>query len=160
MALKSKQVEALDQEPRQVLQTGVLGGRVRIAQFEVDLEGEADGTPIEILDLPVNAVLVRVNLFQDASGDTTTYNVGDSNDPDGIIDGQTIDQSLRVSIDRQTNSGDNGMKGDDFLKQLWEVLGYSSRVAAGRSVRLTLTPDGSAANDGTKVFGNVMYVVD
>lgn len=157
MATKSVQVNNLDQEPRNVLQTGVQGGRVRVAQFELNLEGEASGTVFTLADLPVNATVLEINLFQTASS-TTTFDIGDSNDQDRIIDGQAINQELVVKAGRNNTTGTNGLAAEDFLKQLWEVLGYASRVAAGRSIRLSAKAN---AQVGTgKIFGAIYYVVD
>lgn len=156
--VKSTQVQALDKEPQQVLQTGILGGRARVAQFVVDLTDATQNDNIYLIDLPVNAVLLEMFLFQDAA-DTTNFDIGDSNSADAILDGQAINQDKAVRAGRNNTTGTNGLSAPDFHKQLWEVLGYSSRVAAGRSIRLTATAPSSNPGDN-KLYGYITYVVD
>ena len=155
--VKSTQVAALDAEPTQVLQTGVLGGRQRIAQFEVDLTAAGSGDSVYLIDLPVNATVRTIDIFQDGA-DTATFDIGDSNDQDGVIDGQAINQTLSVKAGGNNSTGTNGMSPADFQKQLWEILGYASRVAAGRRIRLTAVP--GSAPGGNRLFGSITYVVD
>lgn len=158
MATKSIQAQALANEPQKLVAIYNLGGRKRIAQFTLNLEGESDGTNLEVTHLPPAAVITRIELYQDGS-DAQAYNLGDANDEDGLIDGQAIDQTLTVSMANQ-NGGTNGMGPADFQKQLWEVLGYSSRVQSGGNIRLWLTPSGGAAADGNTVYGSIEYIVD
>jgi len=158
MATTSKQIDTLDAEPTQVVEPGVLGGRVRTAFFELDLGGEGSNTVFDLIDLPPNAVLKRIELRQTTSS-STNLDIGDSNDADAIIDGQAVDQNLTVSMANVGNTGTNGMDPADFGKQLWEVLGYSSRIAAGSKIRLQAT-NPSAAVSSAKLFGVIEYVLD
>jgi hypothetical protein len=155
--VKSDQVTTLDAEPTQVLQTGILTGRLRVAQFKVDLTDVGASDTAFLIDLPVNATLLELNLFQDGA-DSTAFDIGDSNDADGIVDGQAVNQEYSLKAGTSNTTGTNGMTSDDFQKQLWEVLGYSSRVAAGRAIRLQAT-FGSEPADNT-VYGYVVYAVD
>ena len=155
--VKSNQVQALDKEPQDHLSTGILTGRERVAQFKVDLSNANSGDNVYLIDLPVNAYILELNLFQDAS-DTTSFDVGDANQADGILDGQAINQTVTVRAANSNTTGTNGMGPDDFQKRLWEVLGYSSQVAAGSAIRLTAVPQSSPGSNN--LFGYIRYVVD
>lgn len=157
MATKSIQAQALAKEPQELVPIYKLGGRRRVAQFELNLEGESADTALEVTHLPPAAVITRVELYQD-SASTTTYNLGDANDEDGIINAKAVNQSFTLSMANQ-NGGTNGMGPADFQKQLWEVLGYSSRVQSSGNIRLRLTPKSAAAGTG-KIFGAIEYIVD
>lgn len=153
----SPQVQALDKEPQEVLATGILGGRIRVAQFNVDLTDVGSSDYANLIDLPASAYLLEVNLHQDAS-DGTLFDLGDDNKVDGIIDGQAIDQTLTIRAAQNNSTGTNGMGPEDFHKQLWEVLGYTSRVAPKRNIRLRLTPNSEPAD--FNIFGSIFYVTD
>lgn len=155
--VKSTQVQTLDAEPTEVLKTGVLGGRERVAQFTLDLTSIGSSDVGYLTDLPTNATLLELNLFQDGS-DATVFDIGDSNDADAIVDGQAVNQEYSIKAGADNTTGSNGMGPSDFQKQLWEVLGYSSRVAAGRSIRLVLTPGSEPADN--LLYGYIRYVVD
>jgi len=158
MATSSVQAQELDNTPSPgVLQTGILGGRVRVAQVELNLEGESSGTTFELTDLPSNAVIQRIEAHQDASS-TTNFDIGDVNKNDGIIDGQSVDQTLTLSMANQ-NGGTNGMGPADFQKQLWEVLGYSDRIVSGGNIRLQARNPSSSVGSG-KLYFTIHYVVD
>ena len=156
MATESKQVTALDAEPEQKLSTVERGGRKRIAQFELNLEGEASGTVFALIDLPPNASITRAELHQDTSS-TTTFDIGDGNKQDGLIDGLAVNQNLTLSMSNQ-NGGSNGMGPADFSSKLWEVLGYSSAVKAGSKIRVTAKANAGVSSG--KLFGSIEYVVD
>ncbi len=155
--VKSAQVQTLDAEPTEVLEPGVLAGRVRIAKFSVDLTDVTGSDVAYCIDLPPNAVLHEVRLFQDGS-DSTSFDFGDSNSADGILDGQAINQEVSIQAANNNTTGTNGFSPEDWFKPLWEALGYSSRIAAGSRIRLKLTP-GSEPADNT-IFGTITYVVD
>jgi len=155
--VKSAQVTALDAEPTEVLEPGTLGGRVRIAKFSVDLTDVGSGDVAYCIDLPPNAVLHELRLFQDGS-DSTTFDFGNTTQPDGILDGQAINQELSIQAANNNSTGTNGFSPEDWFKPLWEAMGYSSRVAAGSRIRLKLTPGSEPANN--TVFGTITYVVD
>lgn len=157
MATKSIQAEALDREPTDVLQTGILGGRLRTAQFELNLEGEAAGTVFDLTELPSNAVIQRIELRQNTSS-TTQFDIGDKSGNDRVVDGQAINQNLTLSV-TSPNGGTNGMDLADFQKQLWEVLGYNDRIEPGGNIRLQARNPSAAVSSG-KLFGSIFYVVD
>lgn len=156
MATESTQITALKAEPEQKLSTFERGGRRRVAQFVLNLEGEGANTIFELIDLPPNAAITNIELYQDTSS-TTTFDVGDSNKQDGLIDGQAVNQALTVSLANQ-NGGTNGLGPGDFTKKLWSVLGYASTVAAGSKIRVTAKAN-SAVSSG-KLYGNIEYVTD
>lgn len=155
--VKSPQVQALDQEPQDVLSTGILGGRIRVAQFNIDLTPVAATDFVSLIELPSSAYLLELNFHQDAS-DGTLFDIGDENAVDAIVDGQAIDQTLTVRAAQNNTTGTNGMGPADFQKQLWEILGYSSRVVPKRNIRLRLTPQSEPAD--FNLFGSIFFVTD
>lgn len=155
--VKSDQLKTIDAEKQDYLEPGVQGGRQRVAQFSVDLTDVGSNENAFLIDLPPNAILEEVNLFQDAS-DTTDFNIGDANSLAAIVDGLPINQEIFIRAGESETSGTNGLSQDDFLKPLWEVLGYSSREAAGRAIRLIATPVGTPGDN--MLYGFIRYTID
>jgi len=162
MALKSEQAADLDAEPQKVLQTGVLGGRERTASFVLNTAGEGDESVFDLIDLPVKAVVKDIKLKFADWGTGRTLDIGATIDADRIVDGLDVASAgtTKVSL-ADENGGTNGLSGEDYLTQLWDVLGYASRVAAGRAIRVRATLGGGAApNTDGALIGQITYVVD
>lgn len=157
MATESKQLQKVNGTPAEALPATTLHGRKRVAQFELNLEGETSGTVFDLIPLPNNAVITRIELHQNTSS-TTVFDIGDSNTNDAILDGQAVNQNVTIS---PTNlpAGTNSMTIEDFQKELWEILGYASRSEADGDVTLQARNPSTSVSSG-KLFGLIEYVVD
>lgn len=155
--VKSPQIQALDQEPAEELRTGILGGRLRIAKFRLDFTDWTIGDKAFLVDLPATAIVNEIRLVSDDTTDTQTVNVGDVNFPDGLLETVFINPDTVLKAGQGAFISGNGLRNADFLKPLWEALGYSSRAAARGRIRLILTSSG--AQQGI-LFGSIGYVTD
>ena len=79
--------KAADPSPSNILDPGLLGGKVRVMQDTYEAAALANGSDISIgKALPVGAIIVGVKISTDALGGGVTVEVGDAGDSARYVD--------------------------------------------------------------------------
>lgn len=138
------------------------GGRLRNSVAKISVVAAWDATTeVGIVSLPRACRLVRLGVYHGAISTGTDFDVGDSNDPDGIIDGYDASSAGQVENLLLANGGSNGYSGiADAEKPLWEVLGYSTEEDAPGMIDLVLSSNTDVDDASDVIIFSIDWVLD
>lgn len=133
------------------------GGRVHswTEKFTIAIGDEATST-YTIARLPREAVILPTTSFEPDAAITGDIDMGDSGNPDGLMDGMDPSADTQLFFNDWT-AGLNSNGG----KALWDLLGYASREAAPAQIDIYVTLNTSTQATAAAVcLVNFQYTVD
>jgi hypothetical protein len=152
--------KVLGSDPQDLAGAEYAGGRIysSLDIVTVAVNDEANSRYF-VARLPKSAILLPATLYRVTAEVTGTFDVGDVNDIDGLIDGSagaantTSMLGNRVATTWVPNVGDWG-------KPLWQHLSYTSAAAAPSQIDIYLTLLGSTQATNPAVIGfNFVYAL-
>lgn len=129
--------------PQDLASNAYSGGRIQssLERVTIVVTDEATST-YSVGRLPKDAVLLPTTAIRVAAAVTGTIDMGDANDPDGLIDGYAGTANTTVPLGTPAATSWVPTVAD-IGKPLWELLGYATRDAAPADIDIYITLVGS-----------------
>lgn len=134
--------------PQNPIDGHMAGGRVRVVGGTVEIaNGDSIASTIALGAVPSHWRPLKsyATLHHDAITGVTDFDVGDSNDPDGLADGLDLSSA-------GTKNPFAAMDASEVGAPLWEILGYASAEAAPATIDLIGTLKAATTAAGTISF--------
>lgn len=149
-----------DSYPQDLAGSEYAGGRIYSSLERITIAvGDEANSKYFIARLPRSAILLPPTMYRNTAAVTGTFDVGDANDVDGLIDG-SAGAANTTSMLGDPVSTTWVVPVTDIGKPLWELLGYSSASDAPSQIDLFLTLLGSTqATNPSVIFFNFIYAL-